>query len=110
VKKGWKSQWFYLCNDDVRLSAFTHCVVLEENKRWRWGLPRELQTHMKPLLDVLRRCWDRGLTVAGVIAVFHRRRVLPLTDHRLCLDEMTPKASLESSQMASTALATDKLL
>jgi hypothetical protein len=32
-----------------------------------------------------------------VAAVFHRRRVLPLTQRRLRLDEMTPKASLEGS-------------
>jgi hypothetical protein len=37
-------------------------------------------------------------------------RVLPLTDRWLCLDEMTPEASVESSQMASTVLPTDELL
>ena len=26
--KGWQSRWFYLCNDDERLPAFTHHVVL----------------------------------------------------------------------------------
>jgi hypothetical protein len=26
--KGWQSRWFYLCNDDKRLPAFTHHVVL----------------------------------------------------------------------------------
>jgi hypothetical protein len=45
-----------------------------------WGLPRELQTHLKPLLDALRRLRDRGLTTAGVVAVFYRRRVLLLTE------------------------------
>jgi hypothetical protein len=45
-----------------------------------------------------------------VATVFHRRRVLPLTERRLCLDEMRLNASMESSSMASTALSTDELL
>jgi hypothetical protein len=53
---------------------------------------------------------DHGLTAAGVVAAFHRRRVLSLADHRLRLDEMTPEASVESSQMASAAFSTDELL
>jgi hypothetical protein len=36
--------------------------------------------------------------------------VLPLADRRLCLDEMTPDASVESSWMASDALSTNELL
>jgi hypothetical protein len=58
----------------------------------------------------LRRLRDRGLTAPGVIAAFHHRRALPLLERRMCLDEMTPKASVESSRMASTALSTDELL
>jgi hypothetical protein len=41
---------------------------------------------------------------------FHRRRVLPLTNRWLRLDEMTYEASVESSRMASAALPTDELL
>jgi hypothetical protein len=48
--------------------------------------------------------------VAGVVAVFHWWRVLSLTERRLRLDDMTPEASVNSSQMASTSLPTDKLL
>jgi hypothetical protein len=54
--------------------------------------------------------WDRGLTAVRVIAASHRRRVLLLTECRLCLDEMTVVASIESSQMASDTLSTDELL
>jgi hypothetical protein len=61
-------------------------------------------------LYTLWKLRDRGLTAARVVAAFHRRRVLPLTDHRLHLDEMTPEASMESSRMASAALPTNKLL
>lgn len=68
-----------------------------------------VQAHLKPLLDALRRFRDCGLTMTGVIAAFHRRRVMPLTEHRLCLDEMLLEASVESSRMASTVLPTDEL-
>jgi hypothetical protein len=74
------------------------------------GLPRELQTHQKSLLEALRKLQDRGLTAAEIIAAFHRRWVLLLTDHRLRLDDMTPEASVESTRMASTALPIDELL
>jgi hypothetical protein len=36
--------------------------------------------------------------------------VLPLVERRLCLDEMTPEASVEISRMASATLTTDDLL
>jgi hypothetical protein len=104
--KGWQSRLFYLHNDDGRVPEFTHHVVLGAEEKWRWGLPRDLQTHLKSL----RKLWDRGPTVAGVIAAFHKQRVLPLADHRLCLDEMSHEASVESSRMASDALSTDELL
>jgi hypothetical protein len=110
LNKGWQSQWFYLHNNDERVPTFIHCVVLGAEERWRWGLPRELQIELKPLLDAVRRLWDRDLTVTGVVATFHRWRVLPLTDRRLRLDEMTPEAFVESSRMASTALSTEELL
>jgi hypothetical protein len=42
--------------------------------------------------------------------VFHRQRVLPLTERRLRLDEMMHVASVESSWMASATLPTDELL
>jgi hypothetical protein len=37
--KGWQSRWFYLHNDDRRLSTFMHHVILGAEERWRWGLP-----------------------------------------------------------------------
>jgi hypothetical protein len=65
---------------------------------------------MKSLLDVLWKLQDRCLTATRVVAAFHQQRVLPLIDRWLRLDEMTPEASVESSQMASTVLPTDELL
>jgi hypothetical protein len=55
--KGWQSRWFYLRNDDELLPVFTHHVVLGAEEKWRWGLPRDLQTHLKSLLEVLRKLW-----------------------------------------------------
>jgi hypothetical protein len=46
-------------------------------------------------------------TATRVVAVFHLRRVLPLTDRWLCLVEMTPEASVESSRMASVGEGND---
>jgi hypothetical protein len=62
------------------------------------------------LLDALRKLHNRGVIMAWVIAAFHCRRVLPLVERRLCLDEITLKASVVSSRMASDALTTDDLL
>jgi hypothetical protein len=61
-------------------------------------------------LDALRRLRDRRLTATGVVAAFHRRRMLLLIERQLRLDEMTAVASLESSLMASVAHSTDELL
>jgi hypothetical protein len=44
-----------------------------------------------------------------VAAVFHHRRVLPLTQRRLRLNEMTPEASLEGSQMSHESLPLDEV-
>jgi hypothetical protein len=74
------------------------------------SLLRDLQTHLKPLPEALRKLQGRGIIVAGIVAAFHLRLVLPLADRRLRLDEMTLEASVESSQMASDALSTDELL
>jgi hypothetical protein len=46
---------FYLCNDDGRLPTFKQRVIFGAEERWRWGLPRELQAHLKSLLDALWR-------------------------------------------------------
>jgi hypothetical protein len=50
-----------------------------------------------------------GLTVAGVIATIHRRRVLPLAERWLSLWEMTPEADFEGSRMSSDPLPVDVL-
>jgi hypothetical protein len=53
---------------------------------------------------------NHGLTVAGVVVAFHQRRVLPLANRWLRLDEMMPEASVKSSRMPLAAFPTDELL
>jgi hypothetical protein len=45
----------------------------------------------------------------GVVAAIHRRRVLPLTERRLPLWEMTPGVDLEGLRMSSDPLPVDDL-
>ena len=35
---GWTRGWFYLCNDDERLPAFTDKVLQEKPDKWGWGV------------------------------------------------------------------------
>jgi hypothetical protein len=44
-----------------------------------------------------------------VVAAFHHRRVLPLTQRRLWLDEMTPEALLEGSRVSHESLPLDEV-
>jgi hypothetical protein len=44
-----------------------------------------------------------------VATMFHRRRVLPLMQRRLRIDEMTPEASLEGSRMSHESLPLDEV-
>jgi hypothetical protein len=87
--KGWHNRWFYLRNDDGMLSPYMQRVFFAVVEHW---------------------LWDHRLTAAGVVIAFHRRRVLPLNERRLHLDDMTLEDSVESSRMASAALSNDELL
>jgi hypothetical protein len=60
-------------------------------------------------LKALEELREKGLTAAGVVAAFHRRRVLPLTERRLPLWEMTPGVDSEGLQMSSDPLPVDDL-
>jgi hypothetical protein len=79
----------------------------EEN--WSYGVVEEDKPKLQPLLDALRRLRQRGLTAGMVATVFHRRRVLPLMQRRLRLNEMTPGAWLEGSQMSHESLPIDEV-
>jgi hypothetical protein len=79
----------------------------EEN--WTYGVVEDDKPKLQPLLDALRRLRQRGLTTGMVAAAFHCRRVLPLTQRRLRLDEMTPEAMLEGSRMSHESLPVDEV-
>jgi hypothetical protein len=83
-----------LRNDGDQLPRFSGRVLMSCEENWTYGVIEEDKLELQPLLDTLRRLRQRGLTTGMVAAVFHRWRVLPLTQRRLRLDEMTPKASL----------------
>jgi hypothetical protein len=100
-------RWFYLRNDDGRLLSFSQRVVTAAGSNWRYGAACEKQENLRPLLEALQELRDGGLTVVGVVAAIHRRRVLPLTERRLPLSEMMSGADLEGSQMSSVPLSTD---
>jgi hypothetical protein len=107
--KGWQRRWFYLRNDVGRLPSFSQRVVTAASDNWRYGAPHERQKNLQPLLKALEELREGGLTVVGVVAAIHHRRVLPLTERRLPLWEMTPGVDLEGLQMFSNPLPTDDL-
>jgi hypothetical protein len=107
--KGWQRRWFYLRNDNGRLPSFSQRVVTAAGSNWRYGTPCERLENLEPLLEDLQKLRDGGLTAAGVVVSIHRRRVLPLTERRLLLSEMTPGVDLEGSQMSSVPLPADDL-
>jgi hypothetical protein len=102
-------RWFYLRNDGEMLPPFSQRVVTAAANAWRYGTPHDRQKNLEPLLKALEVLRKGGLTVAGVIAAIHRRRVLPLAERRLPLWEMTPEADLEGSRMSSDPLPIDVL-
>jgi hypothetical protein len=107
--KGWHRRWFYLRNDDGRLPSFSQRVVTAVGSNWRYGAPRERQKNLEPLLKALEELREGGLTAAWVVVAIHRRRVLPLTERRLLLSEMTLGVDLEGSQMSPVPLPANDL-
>jgi hypothetical protein len=83
--KGWQRRWFYLRNDGGSLPPFSQRIVTAAPNAWRHGTPHERQKNLEPLLQALKALREEGLTVAGVVAAIHRRRVLPLAERRLSL-------------------------
>jgi hypothetical protein len=84
-------------------------VVTAAVDNWRYGTPRDRQKNLQPLLKALEELREGGLTAAGVVAAIHRRRVLPLTERRLPLWEMTPGVDLVGLRMSSDPLLVDDL-
>ena len=88
---GWTQGWFYLRNDGGRLPAFTNKVLRERPEKWNWGVsPPTHQARLEPLTNALQHLAKKELTVAAVIANFHRQRVIPLTERSLPIFSLTP--------------------
>ena len=79
-------------------------------ERWKYGVLREDQPNLQPLLEELERLRDRGLTVAVVVAAFHRWRVLPLMARRWRLFEMRPDEPIKGIRMSASALPDEEIL
>jgi hypothetical protein len=99
---GWHDGWFYLRNDESQLPRYTGQVLVAREENWSYGVVEAEKPHLDPLLAALQQLRLRGLTAAAVATAFHRRRVMPLCQRRLRLDQMTPEAPLEGSQMLLT--------
>ena len=79
---------------------------MEQPKAWAFGVsPPECQARLKVYTDVLQCLADKGLTVAIVIAHFHRRRVLPLMERKLPLFQMMEDAPSEGTRAMEELLS-----
>ena len=79
-------------------------------EKWRYGIPREEQPRLQPLLDGLEKLRIRCLTTAVVVVTFHHRRVLPLMARRRRLFDMRPDEPIEGIRMSAAALSDDAVL
>ena len=93
-----------------RTSPYTGRIVGSCPEKWKWGAPKVDQPKLEPLLEGLARLRSHGLTVAVVVAAFHRRRVLPLMARRRRLFEMKPGEPIEGIWMSSSTLSDEEIL
>jgi hypothetical protein len=107
---GWHDGWFYLRNDDSQLPRYTGRVLVAREENWTYGVAEAEKPRLDPLLAALQQLRLRGLTAAAVATAFHRRRVMPLCQRRLRLDQMTPEAPLEGSRMSHESLTLEEVL
>ena len=79
-------------------------------EKWRYGIPKEDQPKLQPLLEGLERLRGRCLTAAAVVAAFHHRRVLPLMARRRCLFDMRLDEPIEGIRISAAALSDEVVL
>ena len=79
-------------------------------EKWRYGVPKEDQPKLQPLLEGLERLQNRGLTAAVVVAAFHRRRVLLLMARRRRIFDMRPDEPIEGIRMSTFSLSDEEIL
>ena len=78
-----------------------------ETGRVEVGVVYKRQARLEVFIDALQYLAKKGLTAAAVLANFHRQRVLPLTERRLAIFELTPEAPAEGSRMSNGLLSLD---
>jgi hypothetical protein len=109
---GWDREWFYLRNEGGFFPMYTGAVLTEPGFNWRHGQPAARQRRMDVLTDAMgslrnKRSDIHFLNIAHVVAEFHSRRVLPLVERPLRLDQMTADAApalLVASRMSPEPL------
>ena len=55
TNRRWYTSWFYLRNDDSGPPPYTGWIVEDCPKKWRYGVPREDQPKLQPLLEGLEK-------------------------------------------------------
>ena len=110
TNRRWYTSWFYLRNNDGGLPPYTGRIVENYLEKWRYGIPKEDQPKLQPLLEGLQRLRDHHLTTAMVVAAFHSRRVLPLMARRRRLLEMRPDDSIVGIRLSASALSDEEIL
>jgi hypothetical protein len=85
-------------------------VLVAREENWSYGVAEAEKPLLDPLLAALQQLRLRGLMAAAVATTFHRRRVMPLSQRRLRLDQMTPEAPLEGSRMSHESLTLEEVL
>jgi hypothetical protein len=73
---------------------------MSRKDNWSYDIVEEDKPKLQPLLNMLRRLRLCELTAGMVATAFHRRRVLPLIQCQLRIDEMMPGVSLEGSRIS----------
>jgi hypothetical protein len=106
---GWHDGWFYLCNNDDRLPKFSDRVLMSHEDNWSYNVVEEEKPKLQPLLDALRRLCQCRLTAGMVAATFHHRRVLPLMQRQLWINEMALGVLFEGSHMSHETLPLDEV-
>ena len=110
TNRRWYMSWFYLRNDDGGLPPYTGRIMGSCLERWKYGIPREDQPKLQPLLEGLERLQSRCLTAAVVVVAFRHRRVLLLMARRWRLFEMRPDEPIKGIRMSTFTISDEEIL
>lgn len=108
--KGWHQQWFYVKNRvDAPLPEYTGRIIEDALAVWAYGPIEKEKTWIQGLLEAIALLKSRGLTGAGVVGVYHARRVAPMMLRARSLDEMVPGACPEGTVLLTEEIANTEL-